>query len=167
MVSHHFTCRLSIIDYRTVKRQDRNAEIVSVNWRRYELMGIGEGNCIRYFFAGKYMRKDLNMPVSVPKRHGSPETFFKDSPITCMGETVARCLGEALHDAGQTLSHVYSSPSLRCVQTANGILKGLGVQDKTPITIEPGLFEWLAWYILISRSLTYLRRYTPLGWREA
>ena len=88
------------------------------------------------------------MPAGVPKRHGSPETFFKDSPITSSGETVARFLGEALGDANQTLSHVYCSPSLRCVQTANGILKGLGVHDKAAITIEPGLFEWLAWYAL-------------------
>ena len=34
--------------------------------------------------------------------------------------------GEALLDAGQYVTNVYCSPSLRCVETATEILKGRG-----------------------------------------
>lgn len=42
------------------------------------------------------------------------------------------------------IDHIYSSPSLRCVQTCSGFLRGYGRHLK--IKIEPGLFEWTAWH---------------------
>lgn len=93
---------------------------------------------------GSYHRRNLNMPKELPKRKGGPTDFIKDSPITEAGLYQAKLTGEAMREQGIRITHLYCSPALRCVQTANAILHGL--QDSTlKIKVENGLFEWLAW----------------------
>ncbi|KTG24393.1 hypothetical protein cypCar_00029164 [Cyprinus carpio] len=53
--------------------------------------------------------------------------------------------GEALLESHTVVDFVYCSPSLRCVQTAYNILRGLQKDGKTKIRVEPGLFEWTKW----------------------
>lgn len=95
--------------------------------------------------AGKYTRRDLNMPMTVPERKGGYQDYAKDSPLTNIGLYQATLTGNAMYESGVTFSHVYSSPSLRCIQTCTNILTALHFED-VPINVEPGLFEWLAWY---------------------
>ena len=91
-----------------------------------------------------YHRRNLNMPKTVPIRKGGASDFKGDTPITEMGIVQARLTGEAMSEQGIPIHHIYSSPALRCVQTADSILKGMG-DTKPKIRIEHGLFEWLAW----------------------
>ncbi|XP_041470818.1 ubiquitin-associated and SH3 domain-containing protein B-like [Lytechinus variegatus] len=94
---------------------------------------------------GKYQRKNLNMPKKVPQRPGGAQDFKKDSPITEMGVYQARMTGEALKAAGVKISYCYSSPALRCSQTAHAVLQGLEAPDAVKICVDTALFEWLAW----------------------
>ena len=49
-----------------------------------------------------------------------------------------------MREQGIRIHHVFVSPVLRCIQTANDILQGMG-DFNTKIKVEHGFFEWLAW----------------------
>ncbi|XP_067113716.1 ubiquitin-associated and SH3 domain-containing protein B isoform X2 [Osmerus mordax] len=94
---------------------------------------------------GRYIRSNLNMPLSLPARTGGFREYDKDCPITVFGSTQARLVGEALQESHTVIDFVYCSPSLRCVQTAHNILRGLQLEGQTKVRVEPGLFEWTKW----------------------
>uniref|UniRef100_A0A671UE14 Ubiquitin associated and SH3 domain containing Bb n=1 Tax=Sparus aurata TaxID=8175 RepID=A0A671UE14_SPAAU len=93
---------------------------------------------------GRYVRSNLNMPPSLPL-WGDKRDYDMDAPITVVGSTQARLVGEALLESNTVLDFVYCSPSLRCVQTAQNILRGLQQDGKLKVRVEPGLFEWTKW----------------------
>uniref|UniRef100_A0A182VXD5 Ecdysteroid-phosphate phosphatase n=1 Tax=Anopheles minimus TaxID=112268 RepID=A0A182VXD5_9DIPT len=132
--------------------QSQTASKPESSTRKVYLMRHGEridftfGTWVPYCFdeAGNYIRKDLNMPKTLPTR--KPSLWQRDSPLTNVGRYQALLVGEGMKDAGVHLEKVYCSPSFRCIQTATSVLEGLGLKATLPICIEPGLFEWLAWY---------------------
>lgn len=113
----------------------------------------------------------MNLPSVLPRRRNPMRDFLGDSPITEIGASQARLTGEALADNDCLAQYCYSSPALRCIQTAHSILQGyinqhwsfehkqlnsfewnildllgMGIEDRVKIRIEPGLFEFLGWY---------------------
>lgn len=94
---------------------------------------------------GNYHRKNINMPQKIPKRPGGPKDFHRDTPLTEIGLHQAYLTGQALKQIGASVHNVYVSPSLRCIETAKGILKGMELERRLPLRIELGLFEWMKW----------------------
>ncbi|XP_067401430.1 ubiquitin-associated and SH3 domain-containing protein A isoform X1 [Emydura macquarii macquarii] len=94
---------------------------------------------------GKYYRVDLNFPASLPKRKDGIKHFEDDPPLSCCGIFQSRLIGEALLEKQEAVSHIYCSPALRCIQTAQQVLEGLKLEQKIKIRVEPGLFEWTKW----------------------
>jgi ubiquitin-associated and SH3 domain-containing protein len=63
------------------------------------------------------------MPSDLPYRV-SKRDFLGDSPLTEVGKFQARLTGEALANESYKIHYCYSSPALRCIQTAHQILQG-------------------------------------------
>ncbi|KAJ0173734.1 hypothetical protein K1T71_010883 [Dendrolimus kikuchii] len=113
---------------------------------------------------GKYVRKDLNLPIQLPERVGGKDTYARDSPLTRVGRLQAYLVGEGLRLAGVQLKHVYASCAYRSVETAQALLEGLQADPSVKIRVEPGIFEYKMWYMDNGALMTFM---TPLELHKA
>ncbi|CAK1552275.1 unnamed protein product [Leptosia nina] len=97
--------------------------------------------------SGKYVRKDLNMPVALGDRTGGKDSYAMDTPLTRVGQLQAQLVGEGLRASGVTVKHVYSSAALRSIETAHHFLLGLQADPSVKVRVEPGLFEYKMWHL--------------------
>jgi len=104
---------------------------------------------------GVYRRINLNLPKKMVIRKDFKDFLF-DPPLTELGLHQCKIVGEELAAQGIKIDHVYSSPALRCIQTADKILEGLQMRDKISIRIEPCLFEFLKWYPVVPVKWPFL-----------
>ncbi|CAF3352238.1 unnamed protein product [Rotaria socialis] len=89
--------------------------------------------------AGRYIRFSEHLPDSLPTR-SYLHHYVIDVPLTNRGRMHAFKTGKALLFNGYVADICYTSPSLRCVQSADGILNGMN-RKNVPMQLEPGLFE--------------------------
>ncbi|XP_063387208.1 ecdysteroid-phosphate phosphatase [Cydia fagiglandana] len=116
--------------------------------RHGERVDLTYGSWVPFCFdeAGNYVRKDLNMPLTLGERVGGCDSYSKDTPLTRVGRLQATLVGEGLRLAQVPVSHVYASAALRCVETAHCLLEGY--QDPSlKVKVEPGLFEYKNWHL--------------------
>uniref|UniRef100_F1L945 Protein UBASH3A n=1 Tax=Ascaris suum TaxID=6253 RepID=F1L945_ASCSU len=93
----------------------------------------------RSFIDGKYVRYDLNQPSELPHRT-SAIAFKNDPPLTVIGLRMCDIIGEAFISKGIEFDLAYSSPSLRCIQTAHRLIS-VG-SNRAPLRIEPMLYSF-------------------------
>lgn len=89
--------------------------------------------------AGRYIRFSEHLPNALPTR-SYLHHYVIDVPLTNRGRMHAFKTGKALLFNGYAADICYTSPSLRCVQSADGILNGMN-RKEVPMQLEPGLFE--------------------------
>uniref|UniRef100_A0A5S6QEP9 Phosphoglycerate mutase family protein n=1 Tax=Trichuris muris TaxID=70415 RepID=A0A5S6QEP9_TRIMR len=98
-----------------------------------------------------FKRFDLNMPDKLAQRHEQPYAskidWQTDPPLSNMGHKTAAAVGAEFAHLKAYVDYVYSSPSIRCVQTASRFVEGFEKVVKRPeklkVRVEGGLFEWL------------------------
>ena len=97
---------------------------------------------------GQYRIVDLNQPVKIIDR--APDAYKNDSPLTQVGSVSSQLLGRGMSQRNAGVHTVFSSPTLRCIQTASSIIGTLNMKNSPNICIEPGLIDPLAFYWQVS-----------------
>ncbi|CAF0895705.1 unnamed protein product [Rotaria sp. Silwood1] len=95
--------------------------------------------------AGRYYPFDANMPPSLPHRANWLD-YDVDTPLTANGLAQSWNVGNVLARYNLPVTACYSSPAFRSIQTADGILEGMGRKGHVPLRLELGLFECTSWY---------------------
>ncbi|CAF2740821.1 unnamed protein product [Rotaria sp. Silwood2] len=139
----------------SLQRESQKLLVVRHAERVDSTFGIGWLDQVFDKTTGAYRRTNLNLPKTMVTRKDLKDFLF-DPPLTELGLHECKMVGEELAAQGVEIHHVYASPALRCVQTADKILEGLQIRGKRPIRIEPCLFEFLKWYSIVPVKWPFL-----------
>lgn len=91
-----------------------------------------------------YVKTDLNMPEKLPPRQ--LDHWQHDTPLTKLGVFQSELVGASMKESGIKFSHVFVSPSYRCLETAAGVVRGMGLEGELKLNVEYGQFEWIDFY---------------------
>ncbi|VDK39863.1 unnamed protein product [Gongylonema pulchrum] len=89
-------------------------------------------------------KMDTSQTVVTVARTGGPDCYSDDPPLTQTGRAGAELVGRSLSERSLNIHTVYTSPSLRCLQTASAIISALNSRKPPRLRIEPALFEPLS-----------------------
>lgn len=100
-----------------------------------------------------YSRFDMNLPSRLPWRTGKLQDYTSDPPITKIARGLSMRMGHALSMADLSTTCVYSSPALKCVETAWFLMRTMNANAGSmgQICIEPGLFDAAGAYKFIPK----------------
>lgn len=128
----------------------RNAEQMNKIFPEWTLKNFIEGNYIPLvcFVSTLWevgcklslFRTDMNQPIELPLRNNPMVAFKLDPPLTEMGIRIAQLVGKSLIESGIKVTAIYSSPSLRCIQTAQHLMKAQ--PHELQIQIEPAFYDF-------------------------
>ncbi|MCP9263945.1 hypothetical protein DINM_006906 [Dirofilaria immitis] len=128
----------SIVDYKEGSLRERAGNTAHKQWRTILM--------------------DRNQAVVTIKRSGGSENHLDDPPLTQIGRASAELVGRSLSGRNFHIHTIYTSPSLRCLQTAIAIISTLNCREPRRLRIEPALYEPLSFigkvpHFLNSRDL--------------
>ncbi|CAF1639811.1 unnamed protein product [Adineta ricciae] len=92
------------------------------------------------FINGVYSPNVTQMPTVLPIR-ANPHEYSLDTPLSRHGKAHAYHTGEFFRSLGLIPHRVYTSPAMRCVQTADSVLEGLGRRERAPLRVDLALHE--------------------------
>ena len=92
------------------------------------------------FSSGSYAPTAMEMPTFLPLRE-DPMEYSLDTPLSRHGRAHARHTGEFFRSVGLIPNRVYTSPAMRCVQTADAVLDGIGIRNRVSLRLDLALHE--------------------------
>uniref|UniRef100_A0A915PF99 Protein UBASH3A-like protein n=1 Tax=Setaria digitata TaxID=48799 RepID=A0A915PF99_9BILA len=92
----------------------------------------------------KLAKMDTSQAIVTITRPGGSESHVDDPPLTQIGRASAELVGRSLSKKSFRIHTIYTSPSLRCLQTAIAIMSTINCRESIRLRIEPALFEPLS-----------------------
>ncbi|CAF1623912.1 unnamed protein product, partial [Adineta ricciae] len=92
------------------------------------------------FINGVYVPHVRQLPTVLPHR-ADPYEHVLDTPLSRYGKDHAKRTGEFFRSLNLIPDQVYTSPAMRCIQTADSVLQGCGNRRNIPLKIDLALHE--------------------------